>query len=193
MLTFSIRNQLVIGITLVLLMIATRGHHFATLHNLPGASWAVFFLAGVYLRLVWVLPGLLALTWVLDFVAYTWGGASGFCLTRAYFFLLPAYGVLWLAGRWYAGQYRFEWRTLLPLTGAMLVGALICELFSSGGFYFFSGRFAETSLLEFGSRLQKYFYGSLQAVTFYVGIAAVVHMLFGMASRVIPVRTTTEV
>ncbi len=192
MLTFSTRSQFVIGITLVLLLIGTRGHHFATLYDLPGASWAVFFLAGVYLRLRWALPGLLALTWVLDFVAYTWGGVSGFCLTPAYVFLLRAYGALWLTGCWYAGQYRFEWRTLLPLAGAMLVGAVICELFSSGGFYFFSGRFAETSFLEFGGRLQSYFPGSLQSVTFYVGIAAVVHMLFGLASRVIPVRNTTE-
>jgi hypothetical protein len=110
MLRFSARSQLVIGIMLLLLMIATRGHHFGTLHNSPGATWAVFFLAGVYLRVVWVLPGLLAMTWVLDFVAYTWGGSSGFCLTRAYLFLLPAYGALWLAGCWYAGQYRLEWQ-----------------------------------------------------------------------------------
>jgi hypothetical protein len=74
----------------------------------------------------------------------------------------------------------------------MLVGALICELFASGGFYFFSGRFAETSLLEFGGRLLKYFHGSLQSVTFYVGIAAMVHMLFDLASRVTSVRHTTE-
>ncbi len=60
MLTFSTRSQFVIGITLVLLLIGTRGHHFATLYDLPGASWAVFFLAGVYLRLRWALPGLLA-------------------------------------------------------------------------------------------------------------------------------------
>ncbi len=91
------------------------------LYDLPGTSWAVFFLAGVYLRSRWALPRLFALTWVLDFVAYTWGGASGFCLTPAYVFLLPAYGGLWLTGRWYAGEYCFEWRTLLPLTGAMLV------------------------------------------------------------------------
>jgi len=181
MLTLSTRNQIVIGVALALLMIATRSQHFATLAHLPGASWAVFFLAGVYLRPAWALPGLLALTWGLDFAAFTWGGASGFCLTPAYVFLLPAYGALWLAGRWYAKRHHFELRTLVPLAGAVLVGAAICELFSSGGFYFFSGRFAEPTFAEFGTRLVKYFPSYLQSLAFYVGISAVVHTLFAFA------------
>lgn len=192
MLTLSSRNQLVIGAVLLLLLVATRGHHFAPLNGLPGASWAVFFLAGVYLRPVWVLPGLLALTWLLDFMAYAWGGTSGFCLTPAYLFLLPAYGALWFAGRWYAGRHRFAWPTMLPLAVAALAGAAVCELFSSGGFYFFSGRFAEPTLAEFGARLVKYFPSYLQSLSFYVGIAAVVHALFGLAHNAIRTRNTAE-
>ncbi len=180
MLTLSSRNQLAIGAALVALMVMTRGYHFATLLNLPGASWAVFFLAGVYLRRVWVLPALLALAWSLDFAAFKWGGASNFCLTPAYLFLLPAYGSLWFAGRWYARQYRFEWRTLLPLTMAALGGAVACELFSSGGFYFFSGRFANPTMAEFGAREIEYFPQYLQSLAFYVGLAAVVHAGFVM-------------
>lgn len=182
MLSLSTRQQLLVGLGLAALMVATRGHHFATLHNLPGASWAVFFLAGVYLRSVWGLPGLLALSWLLDFAAFTWGGASGFCLTSAYVFLLPAYGALWFAGRCYANRHRFEWRTLMPLSIAVLAGAAVCELFSSGGFYFFSGRFAEPGLAEFGARLVKYFPGYLQSLTFYVAIAAMVHVIFALSS-----------
>ena len=120
-LTLSTRNQLLIAFMLVLLMIITRSHHFAAMHNLPGASWAIFFLAGVYLRTFWSLPGFLALSWWLDFAAYTWGGASNFCLTPAYVFLLPAYASLWLAGRWYVGRYQFSWSTLKPLSLSILV------------------------------------------------------------------------
>ncbi|MFP5506994.1 MAG: hypothetical protein ACLGH6_12415 [Gammaproteobacteria bacterium] len=178
--TLSNRNQLIIGAVLALLLIATRGQHFASLHSLPGATWAVFFLAGVYLRPRWVLPALLASAWMLDFVAFTWGGASDFCLTPAYVFLLPAYSALWLAGRWYARQHRFAWRTLLPLAATMLAGAAVCELFSSGGFYFFSGRFIEPTIAEFAGRLLTYFPRYLQSLAFYVGIAAVVHALFGL-------------
>lgn len=173
----SIPNQLIIGVVMVLLLIATRDYHFVSLHNLPGASWAVFFLAGVYLRPQWVLPGLLAFTWGLDFAAYAWGGASGFCFSPAYVFLLPAYSALWLAGRWYAKRYCFEWRTLVPLTAAVLVGAAVCELFSSGGFYFFSGRFAEPTLAEFGGRVLTYFPAYLQSLVFYVALAVAVHVV----------------
>ncbi|MEW5757485.1 MAG: hypothetical protein AB1810_14405 [Pseudomonadota bacterium] len=193
MLTLSNRNQILIGAMLMLLLIATRGQHFATLHSLPGASWAVFFLAGVYLRPVWTLPAMLALVWGLDFTPHLLGGASlaeivsggrAFCLTPAYFFLLPAYGALWFAGRWYAGQYRFEWHTLLPLAGAVMTGAVVCELFSSGGFYFFSGRFVEPTLAEFAGRLAQYFPRYLQSLAFYVGVAALVHALFELARNV---------
>lgn len=179
MLTLSTRNQLAIGVVLVLLVLVTRSHHFATLNQLPGASWAVFFLAGVYLRSNKVLPGLLALTWMIDFASYTWGGSSGFCLTPAYVFLLPAYSAMWLAGRWYANHHSFEWSTLLYLCVAAFAGAAVCELISSGGFYFFSGRFTETTFAEFGGRLLKFFPSYLQSVVFYVGIAAVVHAMIG--------------
>jgi hypothetical protein len=190
MLTLSNRNQILIGAVMALLLIATRSQHFATLHNLPGASWAVFLLAGVYLRSVWVLPAMLSFVWGLDFAPYWLGGASlkqivsgsqAFCLTPAYFFLLPAYVALWFAGRWYARRYQFEWRTLLPLGAAALVGSALCEVFSSGGFYLFSGRFAEPTLAEFGARLMTYFPSDLQSLTFYVGIATVVHTLLTLA------------
>lgn len=181
MLTLSTRHQILVGLVLVAALTLTRGQHFATLHSLPGASWAVFFLAGVYLRPAWALPALLALTWFLDFAAFTWGGASGFCLTPAYAFLLPAYGSLWLAGRWYAARYRFAWATFALLAAAVIAGAAVCQLFSSGGFYFFSGRFAEPTLAEFGERLAKYLPSYLGSLAFYVGIAATVHAALVLA------------
>lgn len=177
MLSLSARNQFIIGSILTLLIIATGGHHFATLNHLPSASWASFFLAGIYLGSLSVLAVLFALAWILDYTAITFGGVSSFCVSPAYVFLLPAYGSLWLAGRWYADRHRFAWRNLVPLVGAMLAGAVFCELFSSGGFYFFSGRFAETSISEFGSRLLRFFPPYLQSLGFYVGGAAISHVL----------------
>ncbi len=200
MLTLSNRNQILIGAVLALLLIATRGQHFATLHSLPGATWAVFFLAGIYLRPLRILPAMLVFVWGLDFTPHLLGGATlaeivgggqAFCLTPAYLFLLPAYTALWFAGRWYARRYRFEWRTLLPLTAAAFAGAAVCELFSSGGFYFFSGRFNDPTFAEFGARLVKYFPGDLQSLAFYVGIASTVHALFGFAGGTNHVRKTT--
>ncbi|MBA3584515.1 MAG: hypothetical protein H0W36_08315, partial [Gemmatimonadetes bacterium] len=148
MITIAPRSALAIGLSLALLMAATRSHHFATTLHLPDASWATFFLAGFYLRPLWVFPALIALAGMSDYVAIAWFGVSDFCASPAYGFLLPAYGALWLAGRWYAGRHRFALSTLIPLAGSVVIGAAVCELISSGGFYFFSGRFAETSLVE---------------------------------------------
>jgi hypothetical protein len=183
MLTLSLRNQYIIGLVLITLMIITREHHFASLHNLPGASWAVFFLAGIYLRSVWPLFGLLALTWMLDFSAYLWDDASAFCLTPAYIFLLPAYSALWFAGRWFASHYQFSWRTLIPLCFSLVLGAVVCELFSSGGFYFFSGRFEATTFIEFWQRSLYYFPLYLESLLFYVGTAAAIHSLSALIHK----------
>ncbi len=168
------RSTPAIGLTLALLMAATRSHHFATTLHLPDASWAVFFLAGFYLRPLWAFPTLLALAAASDFTAIAWFGISDLCVSPAYGFLLPAYAALWFAGRWYAGRYRFALPALVPLAGSLIIGAAACELVSSGGFYFFSGRF-EPSLTEFGTRLVHYFPLSLAAMAFYVALAAIVH------------------
>lgn len=181
MLTLSKTNQILIGVALTLLLVATRGHHFASVVNLPSATLAVFFLAGVYLRPTWALPALLTLCAGLDFAAITFGGVSSFCVTPAYGFLLPAYGVMWLAGRWLAKRYSFSSSTLLPLTGSLAVGAALSELFSSGGFYFFGGRYTSPTLAEFGSRLVKYFPQQLEGLAFWMGVAVVVHIAFVLA------------
>ncbi|MFH0342395.1 MAG: hypothetical protein ACHBNF_09755 [Chromatiales bacterium] len=175
------RSQLAIGLALALLLAATRSHHFATALHLPDASWAVFFLAGFYLRPVWTFPGLVALAGVSDYVSIAWFGVSDFCVSPAYGLLLPAYGALWLAGRWYAGRHRFALSTLIPLAGSVFIGAAVCEIVSSGGFYFFSGRFAETNLVELGLRLAKYFPPSLVSLALWMGIAIAAHIVFTLA------------
>lgn len=191
MLILSFRNQIIIVSLLILLMILTRSHHFASAHNLADASWAIFFLAGIYLRSVWPLLGLFALSVGLDFAATAWGGVSDFCITPAYIFLLPAYTSLWLAGRWYAKRYQFAWSTVMPLSASILTGLTLCELFSGGGFYFFSGRIAEASLGEFGGQMIKYFPLYIETFVFYVGIAVMIHALFTLIVQQFNPRSTT--
>ncbi len=179
----SLKSQSLIALTLLTLMIATRGQHFPALNALPSPSWAVFFLAGFYLRSVWVFVGLLAAAAGLDFTAVGWAGVSDFCITPAYAFLLPAYGALWLSGRLYAGHYRFAWSNLPPLLLYALLGALACELFSSGGFYFFSGRFADPQLPEFAGRIGTYFPAYLGSMLCYIGLAVAIHITFYLSGR----------
>jgi len=175
------KNVWLIALSLALLMAATRSHHFASITHLPDASWAVFFLAGFYLRPVWTFPALLALAVVSDYVAIAWLGVSDFCVSPAYGFLLPAYSALWLAGRWYARRYHFRFSTLPLLAVALLTGAAVCELLSSGGFYFFSGRFEETSFAEFGARLANYFPHALEGIGLYITSAILIHVAVGLA------------
>jgi hypothetical protein len=175
------RKQFGIAAILALLVAATHGHHFASAQHLPPATWAVFFLAGFYVRRAWIFAALLAEVVLIDYVAVTAGGVSAFCLSPAYGFLLPAYGSLWLAGRWYAARYSFNLNTLPALGASLLVSVSLAEAFSSGGFYFFSGRFADTSLTEFGSRLLMYFPYSLQSFAFWAGVTIAVHVVLTLS------------
>jgi len=176
----QLRSQYLVGALLIFLVVMTRSHHFISLDQLPGASWAVFFLAGFYIRSNRMLPGLLILVWSLDFGSYYFGNSSSFCITPAYLFLLPAYTSLWIAGRIYAHYHRNTLQSLLYLGVFTFIGASVCELFSSGGFYFYSGRFVDPTLTEFLDRVILYFPSSLQSMGFYVIMATIVHILFYM-------------
>lgn len=176
MTTLTPRQQTVIGLLLAAFMAATRSHHFAGLHHLPDASWAVFFLAGCLLRPAWAFAALSLLAAASDYVAITWGGVSSFCVSPAYVMLLPAYGALWLAGRWYAGRHRPRAAALAPFGFAALGGAAACELISSGSFYFYSGRFAEPTLAGFLPRLAKYFPHALEGLALYLGAAVLAYL-----------------
>jgi len=180
MLTLSKTNQILIGIGLTLLIVVTRGDHFASLNNLPSASLAVFFLAGLYLKPKWIFPALLALCAAIDYYVITFNGVSSFCVSPAYGFLIPAYGVLWLAGRWFNTQYSFSAKALLPLVGSVAISAMMSELFSSGGFYFLGGRYADPTLAVFGERLMQYFPHQLEGIGFWLGTALIVHVVFAL-------------
>jgi hypothetical protein len=178
MFALSRQHQMIVGVLLVALMVVTRGQHFASVSALPSASWAVFFLAGFYLSTRWAFPGLLALAAALDFSAVFFAGVSSYCLSPAYGFLIPAYGSLWLAGRWFASKYQFSWTTTLFLSASVVTGAAMATVFSSGGFYWFSGRYTDPTVIEFGQRFIQYFPQYLGTLSFYVAIAAVSHIAF---------------
>ena len=159
------------------LMCVTRGNHFISPAHLPDASWAIFFLVGFYFRQRLLLPLFLAQAALVDYLAITQFGASSFCVTPAYAFLIPAYGALWAAGRWSATHLRAPERNAAWLAASAFAGTLVCELVSSGSFYFLGGRFEDTSLREFGTRLAQYFPGDLGGVALYLGSAALLHLL----------------
>jgi hypothetical protein len=96
-------------------------------------------------------------------------------MTPAYWMLVPAYGVVWGLGRWVAGRFDLTQSTLPLLFGVLLVGGVLSEVFASGGFYLFSGRFADLSLAELLGRFVTYMPATLMHLMVYVGLVALAH------------------
>ena len=182
MLTLPRRQQIAIGLVLTLLMLLTRSHHWASIHSLPDASWAIFFLLGVYVRALWVVPALIAASVVIDYAAITWGGVSDFCVSPAYWLLIPAYLALFAGGRFYARGHSLSLLGLFRLVGVALAVVAVAELLTSGGFYFFSGRFAEPTLAGFVPRFATYFPHMLGTFMLYLGAAAAAHVALAAAA-----------
>ncbi len=180
---FSTRTQWLIGGSLITLMLLTRGRHLASIEILPAASWAIFFLAGFYLRNRLGFPVLFTLAVSIDLIAVTWGGVSNFCISPAYPFLLPAYGALWFVGRSLTIVCQFNIKSVALIISGVLLSSFVAELLSSGGFYFFSGRFSETSMSIFYGRLLQYYPSMLASMAFYVGFAAILHIAFHLNNR----------
>ena len=175
--------QLTIGLGLALLMIATRGQHFASVNALPSASWAVFFLAGVFLRPIRVPAALFALASALDMSSLQSGTITDWCMSPAYWALVPAYGALWFAGRTYSRYHRDHLASLLPLGLCLIGGASVAYLCSGGGFYFFSGRYPDATLAGFVPRVTQYLPRNLGNLVIYVGFAAAAYAVLRAVRR----------
>jgi hypothetical protein len=126
---------------LALVMAGTRINHFAPL---PDASWVVFFAAGFYLSRAWrwVLPALIVEAVLIDYLVITTQGISfwqHYCVSAAYWFLVPAYLSMWYGGVWLAKNYRgLGMRELALALVAFVVGMSLCYLISNGSFYWLS-------------------------------------------------------
>ena len=173
-----------IGAALVLLMLTTRSNlisHFGTSLFLPDASYAVFFLGGIFLGRV---RGALAILAVLifqaalvDFYAINFAGISAYCVTSAYGFMVFAYAALWFVGRWFAPRYELTGKGVLGLTGATVVAGSAAFVIANVSFYLLAGYFDSMSVVDYISRVSEY-YGSYVAVMLmYVGFAVGVQML----------------
>ncbi|NOU20211.1 MAG: hypothetical protein HOO93_00215 [Methyloglobulus sp.] len=145
-------------IPLIVIMILTRFHHFGDMLHLPDASLAVFFFAGFY-RKKMLLGFLLALAALIDYVAIS-NGTSGWCVTPAYVFLIPTYGVMWFAGRYCSNLGAIKGTELTFSAGAMGLLAFATSLafvISNGSFYLFSGRYSGLSWLQYFERVAQYY------------------------------------
>jgi len=165
-----------IATTLVLLVALTHSQHFATQLHLPPATWAAFFLGGFYLRRFSLFAAGLALVGSIDYVAMTWGGITEAYFAPVYLFMIPAYAVLWLAGRSYATRYTFQWLTI-PCFLLSLSSIVVAEILASGSFYLLMSHQVEISFRGLLIYLITWIPESLQSFFFWMGLATVLHCL----------------
>lgn len=158
---------------LAIAMAATRYHHFGDALHLPDASLAVFFIAGASIMFAWAFPVLLLEAGVIDWLATSVGGVSDWCLSPAYWFLIPTYACLWFGGRWYAQRHEYTAHTLLPLAGSVFVTASLAFLISNGSFYALSGRFPDLSWVDYAARVAHYYLPYVLTAGAYIAATAV--------------------
>lgn len=163
--------------TFMVLMVATRFHHFGTALHLPDASMALFFLGGLYLRRHLAFLTLLALAVAIDWAAVGLAGVSDFCVTPAYAFLLPAYAVLWHGGRAWSRRMAPGWRGWAVALLAACVCASLSFLISNGAFYWLGGRYPDPEWPQYLARVWQWGPLFVRTTSIYVAGGLLVHAL----------------
>ncbi|MDG4868104.1 hypothetical protein P8631_08830 [Guyparkeria sp. 1SP6A2] len=178
------RNSAVVLLALLALsMLATRYHHFSSALHLADTSWAAFFLAGLLIRRVGALVGLLALAVAIDLGSVVLDGAAmASCFSPAYPGVLVAYTALWGAGRLTAhglavGRPGGQIGGVLLIGLGILSGALAAFAISNATFYAFSGQFDQLAMMDYIGSTAGYFSGYLASAAGYTAVG-----LLGMAA-----------
>ncbi|MET0225901.1 MAG: hypothetical protein ABW187_05620 [Dokdonella sp.] len=171
---------------LALVMLATRVNHFSAL---PDASWIVFFAAGFYLRgsVRWAFPLLMALAVAIDYVVITGQGLSfwsHYCVSPAYWFLIPSYGAMWFGGSWLRRHYDgLRARELGLFLLSVFVAANVCYLLTNGSFYWLSSAAPVHSFSGWMKNFGDWYLPYLQTTSSYAAVAAVLHVAATYAAR----------
>lgn len=185
-------------IVLALVMAATRINHFGAL---PDASWAVFFLAGFYLRgsARWAFPLLMAEAVLVDFAVISGSGMdfwSHYCVSPAYACLVAAYGALWFGGSLVRRHFRGPTPASLGLAALGLVASVVvCHLIAQGSFYWLSNSWlsgsvpTSRSLAGWWKNYSDWLLPYLGTASLYVGIAAALHAMGVLLGRSLPAAT----
>lgn len=171
MLTINNKNLSRIGVFLLItLMALTRVHHFGDGFSLPDASLAVFFLMGLLTANRWLLGFLLIEAGLLDFLAIDQFGVSDWCMSPGYWFLIPTYATLWIAGRLCRRFDAMTFRSYGQQAGILTLATSMAFLISNGSFYLFSGRFGDISAGRYFYDVSQYYPAYTSATLFYATV-----------------------
>lgn len=188
----TLTQRLVILVVLAAVMAATRIHLSLLHHNVLDASWAIFFLAGFWLRGAgrWAFPLLMAEAVLVDYLVINGQGIdfwSHYCVSAAYWFLIPSYFSLWLGGSWLAKhQVGLRLQTLGMAAVVLVVSATVCYLVSNGSFYWLSNSVPlPRNLGSWFANLGNWYLPFLETTALYVGVGALIHVLAIQLARVL--------
>jgi len=183
-------QRLGIFAALALVMAATRVHISILHHDVWDASWGVFFLAGFWLRgsARWAFPLLMALAVLADYFVITGQGMDfwqHYCVSAAYWFLVPSYFGLWMGGSWLAARKPgLNLRGLGLAAGAMLLSWAACYVLSNGSYYWLSATVPQPrSFAAWFANLGDWYLFFLETTALWVGLGLVVHALATQLGR----------
>lgn len=166
---------------LIVLMAMTRYNHFGSSVALPDASYAVFFLGGLFLGRMRgglaILGLLLVEAALVDYFAINFRDVSAWCVTSAYGFLVFAYASLWFVGRWYAPRHNLTGKGLLGLFAAAVAAVSLAFVIANVSFYLLAGYFGSMSVAEYASRVAQYYGSYIEVAVIYIGCAVIVQMV----------------
>ncbi len=192
--TLTTRSRLAIFLGLGALMAATRLNHFGAI---PDASWAVFFIAGFYLRgsVRWAFPALMAIAVAVDYAVITAGGQSfwsHYCVSPGYWFLVPAHLSMWAGGSLLRRHYgAVSFKALGLLLVSVFASVAACHLFAQGGFYWLSDAVAQPTVAGWARNYADWFLPYLRTASLYIALAAVVHVAVAALLRRTPAAADT--
>ena len=183
--TANVQRAIILSL-LVLLMAGTRLNHFAPV---PDASWAVFFIGGFYLRnwTRWAFPLLMGLAVVVDWVVISNQGMSfwqHYCVSAAYWMLIPAYFAMWAGGMLLRRYYRSANLKSLAMLAATVIGSVaLCHLIAQGSFYWISASVAEPTFAGWAKNYSDWLLPYMQSAAMYIGAAALVQVVAEAVSK----------
>ena len=181
----STAQRAVVFTLIAALMVATRLNLPASLTHfgpIPDASWAAFFLGGFYLRnwTRWAFPAFMALAVLADYVVISGQGMDFFahyCMSAAYWFLVPAYFALWFGGMLLRRHYTHaNGKALAVLVASLVASVVVCQLLSQGSFYWLSDSVHNPTFAGWWKNYSDWLLPYLRTTAIYVGLAVIVHV-----------------
>src|SRR4029077_4283807 len=114
----------------------------------------------------------------IDGIAIRHYGVSNYCVTPAYWFIVPAYAAVWLGGAWVRRHYQHSPRDLLRLLASLVASVTVCFLLTQASFYWLGGQVEHPSFAGWWSNFTRWYGYFLTVSSAYVAPAALVHIAF---------------